>query len=167
MTARSFITRSSLAHLNCPLQKAALRWWKMRSGIAELECSTYLDLAPHMQIAMDNQRHGPPGFFYVGEQSWAAKLLGHNFTPAIHAGEWWDDGGYSEAISGIFPEVSATGEAALEEIKALVHLPVHIMPSGAPVVLHYERLCLPTKLENGQSTFTVLTTPKSMLQVVN
>ncbi len=167
MTARSLITRHSLSLMSYPMQQAAFHWWEDRRGYAELEHSPYVELVPHLQIAMDYKRNGPPQFFYVGEQSWAAKLLGHNFTPAIHAGEWWDDGGYSDAISGIFSEVSSSGEAALEEIKALVHLPAHIMPSGAPVVLHYDRLALPTRLEDGQTTFTVLTTQKSMLQVVN
>lgn len=167
MTARSFITRHSLLRMSCPLQQAALRWWQNRRGHAELNHAPYLELVPNLQIAMDHKQLGAPQFFYVGDQSWAAKLLGHNFTPAIHAGEWWDDGGYSDAISGIFSDVSSSQEAGFEEIKALVHLPAHIMPSGAPVVLHYDRLTLPTRLEDGQTTFTVLTTPRSMLRVVN
>ncbi len=167
MTARSFITRHSLSRIDCPLKESALSWWKQRNGVAELAHSSYLNLAPHLQVAMDQGLGGSPQFFYVGAGSWAAKLLGHNFTPAMQAGEWWDDGGYSTAISGIFSDFSANQEAAFEEIKALVHLPRHIMPSGSPVVLHYDRLSLPTTLENGQTTFTVVTTQKSMLQVVN
>ncbi|MCP5082428.1 MAG: hypothetical protein GY948_12100 [Alphaproteobacteria bacterium] len=134
--------------------------------MAELDQPEYLDLVPHFQIAIDDNLAGPPNFFYVGEQSLTAKLLGHNFTPAMHAGEWWDDGGYAMAISDVFPDVSTTGEPTLEEIKAPILPPSH-WPSRAPIVLHYDRLSLPSMLDDGQKTFTIVTTRKSMLQVVN
>ena len=166
MRARAYIARKSLARLSCPIQSAVLSWWSSRRGVAELNQPSYLNVVPHLQIAFDNAMPGPPNFFYVGEQSLTAKLLGENFTPARHAGEWWDDGGYANAISDVFLDVSSSGEPTLEEIKAPILPPEH-WPSSSPIVLHYDRLCLPSMLENGQKTFTVITTPRSMLRAVN
>ncbi len=166
MKAKAYIARKKLGQLVCPVQRAALSWWTSRSGVADVKQSSYLALAPHLQIAIDNNHFGPPNFFYVGEQSLTARLLGENFTPAMHAGEWWDDGGYALAISDVFADVSSTGEPSLEEIKAPILPPSH-WPSASPIVLHYDRLTLPSMLDDGQKTFTVITTPKSMLQVVN
>ncbi len=167
MLTQPHITKLNFAQLECPVQTAVLEWWTRSQGIADLNDPDYIALTPYLQVAIDEKKPGAARFIYVGPQSMPAEFLGNDFTSAVSAGEWWDDGGYTNAISGIFSEVSANKEAAFEEIKALVHLPRHIMPSGSPVVLHYDRLSMPTSFENGQTTFTVLTTQKSMLQVVN
>ncbi len=162
MTASPYISRSSLSKISCPLQTAALGWWQRRAGVAELDEPFYQSLAPNFQIAMPTQGEIAPTFFFVGEQSLTAQILGNKFTPAMSAGEWWDDGGYAEAVSSIYIEVTETGEPSLEEIKAHIRL-----PGDAPIILNYQRMCLPTSFESGEATITVITRQKSILRVVN
>ncbi|MEM8688332.1 MAG: hypothetical protein AAGF81_13445 [Pseudomonadota bacterium] len=124
--------------------------------MAELDHQPYLAMAPHLQLVVDEVREGAPRFFYVGEQSFAAELLGDSFTSAIHAGEWWDDGGYAEAVSGTYAQVSQCGEPVFEEIRATVRLPDALYPISEATI-HYNRLCLRTCLANGMRTITVIT----------
>ncbi len=155
ITQSSCITRLALSLIDCPLQAAALEWWIRRDGRSELQHDPYLMLAPHLQIALDEKKSGTPRFFYVGERSMTANLLGNNFTSAIHAGAWWDDGGYADAVSEVYSEISNTNEAVLEQVAAPIRPPVSV-PYNPTVMLFYYRLCLPTRLENGQKTFTVV-----------
>ncbi|MCP5082427.1 MAG: hypothetical protein GY948_12095 [Alphaproteobacteria bacterium] len=150
------ISRLPLSGIDCPVQEAGLSWWNDRSGVAELNHDPYLAISPHLQLVIDEVRDGAPRFIYVGEQSFAAKLLGERCTSAFHAGEWWDDGGYAEAVSGSYDEVSKSGEPVLEEIKARVRLPERLYPISEATI-HYERLCLRTCLANGMKTITVIT----------
>lgn len=162
MSAPVFISRHKLSEISCSLQAFAHSWWIQRDGVAELSEPTYLALAPYLQIALAPNERSIPSFFYVGELSLTAQILGHEFTPARHAGEWWDDGGYAAAVSGIYSEVAETQEPSLEAIKAHIRL-----PGNHPIILNYHRMCLPTRLETGQTTITVVTSQKSILRVVN
>ncbi len=150
------IARRPISNLDSSLLAAGLAWWKDRSGIADLSDPAYLALAPHLQLAIDETRAGIPRFFYVGERSFAAELLGESFTSASHAGEWWEDGGYAEAVSDSYEEVAQTGDPVLEEIKATVQLPPRLYPV-AEATIHYQRLCLRTRLASGMKTITVIT----------
>lgn len=156
MLATPEISRRPLSEIVCPVQGAGLDWWKARSGVAELDHEPYLAVAPHLQLVVDEVREGAPRFFYVGEQSFAAELLGESFTSAIQAGEWWDDGGYAEAVGSTYEQVSQTGEPAFEEIRATVRLPDTLYPISEATI-HYSRLCLRTCLANGMRTITVIT----------
>lgn len=151
------ISRLTLSQVECPLQEAALKWWSSRSGVAELDNSEYLELAPHLQIALDAGKAGAPCFFYVGHRSLTAELLGNNFNASFHAGLWWDDGGYATAVSQSYAEVSSSKLPVLERIKAYIKLPASLDPRPR-AFLDYVRLCLPTHLEDGTSTFSVVST---------
>lgn len=157
MEMAATISQLNLSHVTCPVQQAALSWWKSRRGVAELDRADYLEMAPHLQLAVDAKRPGAPCFFYVGRRSLPAKLLGDKFNSRFHAGRWWDDGGYAEAVSESYQEVSATGEPMLEQITAPIDLPPYVQ-NHKQAVLDYARLCLPTFLEDGQRTFTVIAT---------
>ncbi len=156
MLATPQISQRPLSKIECPVQRASLEWWKARSGVAELDHQPYLAVAPHLQLVVDEVRHGAPRFFYIGRESFAAELLGESFTSAIHAGEWWDDGGYAEAVSETYERVSQSGEPAFEEIRATVRLPDALYPISQATI-HYSRLCLRTCMANGMKTITVIT----------
>ncbi len=156
MLASPQISQRPLPKIDCPVQQASLAWWRARSGVAELDHQPYLAVAPHLQLVVDEVRDGAPRFFYVGEQSFAAELLGESFTSAIQAGEWWDDGGYAEAVGQTYELVSQSGEPAFEEIRASVRMPDALYPISEATI-HYSRLCLPTCLANGMRTITVIT----------
>lgn len=149
------IERLSLKEINCPIQSAALDWWTRRQGIVDIDDQDYLALTPHLQLALDEGRKGAATFFYVGYQSMTAELLGEKFTVAEHAGRWWEDGGYAEAVSGAYEETSQSQQPVLEEIEAEIRLPARLYPEPC-VTLHYDRLCLSTRLSNGQRTITVV-----------
>ena len=156
MATDARIERLSLSQLDCPLQVAALNWWRRSGGLVDLNDVHYLTLAPHLQLAFDDNRKGAAQFFYVGAKSMPAEILGDKFSAALHAGQWWDDGGFAEAVSGGYEEASVSGKPVLEEVEATIRMPSSLHPK--PLVrLHYDRLCLPSTLENGQRTLAVLT----------
>ncbi len=159
MSGQPHIERLSLSELDCPIQTAALDWWTRSQGVADLDDPDYLALTPYLQLALDEDRQGAARFFYVGYQSMTAKLLGESFTAAVHAGQWWEDGGYAEAVSAAYDETSELKKPVLEEIEATIRLPATMHPEPS-VVLHYDRLCLATVLANGQPTITVVTSER-------
>ncbi len=156
MFAKPQISRIPISKINCSLQDACLSWWRERGGVAELDHTDYLALTPHLQLALRSGQNASPRFFYVGEKSFAAQVLGDAFTTATHAGEWWDDGGYADAVSEAYEEASDTGVPVFEDIKATIKLPDRLYPISEATI-HYRRLCLRTSLENGQETVTVIT----------
>lgn len=162
MNTAPYISRASLTGISCPLMDAAYSWWQRRSGVAELNEPSYMALVQNFQIATLSPNPSTPFFFFVGEQSLTAQILGHKFTPAMRAGEWWDDGGYADAVSASYREVMETGTPSLEDIKAYIRL-----PGEASIILNYQRMCLPTTLETGDATVTVVTRQKSLLKAVN
>ncbi len=151
------ITRLRLSDTVCPIQEAALSWWSARGGVAELDNPSYTELGPHLQLALDNDQAGAPTFFYVGDESLPAELLGDKFSSWYHAGGWWDDGGYAASVSDSYSEVSISGKPVLERITAPIQIPAYLHRHST-ALLNYVRLCLPTRLENGQTTFTIVTT---------
>ncbi len=154
--AQPHIAKLTFAHLECPVQTAVLDWWARSRGIADLNDPNYLALTPHLQVALDGNKRRAARFIYVGHKSMPAEMLGKDFTSAVHAGEWWDDGGYAEAVSGAYEEVSENRKPVLEEIRASLRPPSSNY-SAQTLSLHYDRLCLATAFSSGQRTITVVT----------
>ncbi len=161
MSREATISRKALSAIDCPIQENALSCWIELGGLSDSEFGPYAKLVPHLQIMRDCGREGPPPFIYVGDQSATAKVLGPYFSTFYQGGGWHDDGGYGDAVSGIFSEISDVQKPALESIKARV-----LMPNGKPIGLIYDRLSLPTSFPDGLRTFTIVATLRTILRAV-